>query len=184
MLVAIVTLPSCIDSNYDLTNVDTDDITFGGNLSLPLGNIIINVDKILTGLPPGEIIPPGRYPVREVKATYGYDFGDKNLTNTIPSTSSVTLSSTISNPFNIKYKVTVNIGDVTLFEDAIVDAGVTTSLPATKISIADIESISTATEMRVFLVPMETSIIVPPGGLEKLSVNIFLGMKILGGIKI
>ena len=41
---------SCIDKQYDLSDLDTDDITIGNDLTLPLGTGVISAGDIILSL--------------------------------------------------------------------------------------------------------------------------------------
>lgn len=93
-LILCLSIISCVDNDYDLTDINTDNITIGGeNLVIPMGRIEIDLGQLLT-----KASQTINFPVNDAYDLGNDGFFDESILDKLPNDGNFTLVSVVSNP--------------------------------------------------------------------------------------
>ncbi len=122
MLLLAGGLSGCVKHEYDLGEVDTDNVTVGGELVMPLGTVRFDFRSLLPQAGTLQIALPGTFPTQSLGIGSGFDTGilDK-LDETTPITVTTVVTNCVSEPLLITVGFSDGNGDpVVLCDEATV----------------------------------------------------------------
>lgn len=157
-LTAILAMSSCVDKDYDLSDVSTDNITVGESFIAPVGIISFDFNRLIPGFPAGTEVPPLPY---VTPVLLGLDGSiDPDIVSTLTDNGTVSMKVEVTNGLGVDVFMTMTFasdqGDVEMFSDRKIEGSKAGKAGHTEFRTPDLDAwkldrFARATQAKIYL---------------------------------